>query len=200
MQRHRCNRITLDLMSLNYRYEPRFKAWGTIIRLQMTRLYPLFQRLWLKAYRYSLAFQQGVTRGCLLLKSSVSWNHAKKLHWNLTKPREISFNYPKSLKIGLNSLKFIQKSCFRLYVISDYWFGVDFSNFLFLFSFLQTYKHPEWTGPYLGPKPSDECKRDFSEEQLRAGEGMIGLQAGSNKGATQAGQSLGATRKILLGK
>ena len=63
-----------------------------------------------------------------------------------------------------------------------------------------TYKHPEWKGPYLGPKPSEECKRDFTEEQLRAGEGMIGLQAGSNKGATQAGQSIGATRKILLGK
>lgn len=64
----------------------------------------------------------------------------------------------------------------------------------------QTYKHPEWKGPWLGPKPSEECKRDFTEEQLRAGEGMIGLQAGSNKGATQAGQSIGATRKILLGK
>ncbi|CAL1689467.1 unnamed protein product [Lasius platythorax] len=63
-----------------------------------------------------------------------------------------------------------------------------------------TYKHPEWKGPYLGPKPADECKREFTEEQLRAGEGLIGLQAGSNKGATQAGQSIGATRKILLGK
>ncbi|KAM0725385.1 Muscle-specific protein 20 [Formica fusca] len=63
-----------------------------------------------------------------------------------------------------------------------------------------TYKHPEWKGPYLGPKPSEECKREFTEEQLRAGEAVIGLQAGSNKGATQAGQSIGATRKILLGK
>uniref|UniRef100_A0A0K8SLT4 Transgelin n=2 Tax=Lygus hesperus TaxID=30085 RepID=A0A0K8SLT4_LYGHE len=63
-----------------------------------------------------------------------------------------------------------------------------------------TYKHPEWTGPNLGPKPADECKRDFTEEQLRAGESIIGLQAGSNKGATQAGQNLGAGRKILLGK
>ncbi|KAF3420466.1 hypothetical protein E2986_14086 [Frieseomelitta varia] len=32
-----------------------------------------------------------------------------------------------------------------------------------------TYKHPEWNGPYLGPKPADECKREFTEEQLRAG-------------------------------
>ncbi|XP_071452363.1 muscle-specific protein 20 [Hetaerina americana] len=64
----------------------------------------------------------------------------------------------------------------------------------------QTYKHAEWKGPYLGPKPSDECKREFTEEQLRAGETIIGLQAGQNKGASQAGQNLGAGRKILLGK
>ncbi|GLV35624.1 Muscle protein 20 [Carabus blaptoides fortunei] len=62
-----------------------------------------------------------------------------------------------------------------------------------------TYKHPEFKGPWLGPKPSDECKRDFSEEQLKAGQTIIGLQAGSNKGATQAGQNMGAGRKILLG-
>ncbi|XP_015117267.1 muscle-specific protein 20 [Diachasma alloeum] len=63
-----------------------------------------------------------------------------------------------------------------------------------------TYLHPEWKGPYLGPKPSEECKRDFSEEQLRAGQTIVGLQAGSNKGATQAGSNMGAGRKIILGK
>lgn len=64
----------------------------------------------------------------------------------------------------------------------------------------QTYRHPEWKGPYLGPKPADEAKRDFSEETLQAGKTIIGLQAGSNKGATQAGQNIGAGRKIILGK
>jgi hypothetical protein len=62
------------------------------------------------------------------------------------------------------------------------------------------YKHPEWRGPWLGPRPSEENKREFSEQQLRAGEAIIGLQAGTNKGATQAGQSFGASRKIILGK
>uniref|UniRef100_A0A1B0AF76 Transgelin n=1 Tax=Glossina pallidipes TaxID=7398 RepID=A0A1B0AF76_GLOPL len=62
------------------------------------------------------------------------------------------------------------------------------------------YKHAEFQGPFLGPKPADECKRDFTEEQLKAGQTVIGLQAGTNKGATQAGQNLGAGRKILLGK
>lgn len=62
------------------------------------------------------------------------------------------------------------------------------------------YKHPEFHGPWLGPKPAEENRREWTEEQLRAGEGVIGLQAGTNKGATQAGQNFGASRKILLGK
>ncbi|KAL1139358.1 hypothetical protein AAG570_006342, partial [Ranatra chinensis] len=62
------------------------------------------------------------------------------------------------------------------------------------------YKHPEWRGPWLGPRPSEEHRREWSEEQLRAGECVIGLQAGQNKGATQAGQNFGASRKIILGK
>ncbi|ENN82137.1 hypothetical protein YQE_01477, partial [Dendroctonus ponderosae] len=64
----------------------------------------------------------------------------------------------------------------------------------------QTYRHSEWPGPWLGPKPSEENKRDFSEEQLKAGQTIIGLQAGQNKGATQAGQNIGAGRKIIIGK
>lgn len=64
----------------------------------------------------------------------------------------------------------------------------------------QTYRHPEWNGPYLGPKPSEEAKREFSEETLKAGQTIIGLQAGQNKGASQAGQNIGASRKIIIGK
>jgi transgelin len=52
----------------------------------------------------------------------------------------------------------------------------------------------------LGPKPSEENKRDFDEETLNAGKTIIGLQAGQNKGASQAGQNMGAGRKIILGK
>lgn len=50
--------------------------------------------------------------------------------------------------------------------------------------------------PAFGPKPSSENKRDFTEEQLRAGENVIGLQAGFNKGASQAGQNFGNTRHM----
>lgn len=56
--------------------------------------------------------------------------------------------------------------------------------------------HPEWPGPFLGPKPAEENKRDFSEEQLRAGEAVISLQYGTNKGANQSGQNFGNTRHM----
>ncbi|XP_071529438.1 muscle-specific protein 20 isoform X2 [Panulirus ornatus] len=63
-----------------------------------------------------------------------------------------------------------------------------------------TYLHPEWTGPWLGPRPAEENKREFSEEVLAASKTHIGLQAGSNKGATQAGDNVGAQRRVILGK
>jgi len=43
---------------------------------------------------------------------------------------------------------------------------------------------------------SEEHKREFTEEQLRAGEGHIGLQAGYNKGATQSGINIGKPRSV----
>ena len=51
--------------------------------------------------------------------------------------------------------------------------------------------------PAIGPKEAESNKREFTEEQLRAGQGVIGLQAGSNRGASQAGQNFGKTRQIL---
>lgn len=49
----------------------------------------------------------------------------------------------------------------------------------------------------FGPKEATENKRDFTEEQLKAGQNVIGLQMGTNKGASQAGQSFGKQRMII---
>ena len=54
-----------------------------------------------------------------------------------------------------------------------------------------------YRGPALGPKEASANPRVFSEEQKRAGDGIIGLQAGYNKGATQSGQNFGKTRAII---
>lgn len=48
----------------------------------------------------------------------------------------------------------------------------------------------------IGPKEADKNERQFSEEQLRAGQTVISLQYGSNKGATQSGINFGNTRHM----
>lgn len=51
-------------------------------------------------------------------------------------------------------------------------------------------------GPVLGPKESQANKREFTDEQLAAGQNVIGLQMGTNKGASQKGMSFGTSRHI----
>lgn len=48
----------------------------------------------------------------------------------------------------------------------------------------------------IGPKEAEANKRNFSEDVLRGGQKVIGLQYGSNKGATQSGISFGNTRHM----
>ncbi|XP_055373271.1 myophilin isoform X2 [Condylostylus longicornis] len=50
--------------------------------------------------------------------------------------------------------------------------------------------------PSIGPKEADKNVRQFSEEQLRAGQNIISLQYGSNKGANQSGINFGNTRHM----
>ncbi|XP_013772171.1 myophilin-like [Limulus polyphemus] len=57
-------------------------------------------------------------------------------------------------------------------------------------------RHPEWHGPCIGPKPAEQNKRDFTKEQLRASEGIIHLQYGTNKGANASGLNFGNTRHM----
>ena len=54
---------------------------------------------------------------------------------------------------------------------------------------------------YTFPKPqvASENKRNFDDDVLKAGQSMIGLQYGTNKGASQAGMTpYGASRQIRL--
>ena len=49
-----------------------------------------------------------------------------------------------------------------------------------------TQHHQDYTGPAIGPKMSTKNERNFSEEQIRRNrDAVIGLQAGTNIGATQ---------------
>ncbi|XP_067122431.1 myophilin [Centruroides vittatus] len=48
----------------------------------------------------------------------------------------------------------------------------------------------------MGPKEADPNIRQFSEEQLKAGQNVISLQYGSNKGANASGINFGNTRHM----
>lgn len=48
----------------------------------------------------------------------------------------------------------------------------------------------------IGPKEAEKNERVFSEEKLKAGQTIIGLQMGSNKGANQSGINFGNTRHM----
>ncbi|EDV25254.1 uncharacterized protein TRIADDRAFT_25453 [Trichoplax adhaerens] len=53
-----------------------------------------------------------------------------------------------------------------------------------------------FTGPTIGVKIATENKREFTEEQLAAGQTVTSLQMGSNKGATASGINFGNTRHM----
>ncbi|XP_042354936.1 transgelin-like [Plectropomus leopardus] len=46
-------------------------------------------------------------------------------------------------------------------------------------------------------RKAQENRRDFTEQQLSEGKSVIGLQMGTNKGASQAGMSYGRPRQII---
>lgn len=66
-----------------------------------------------------------------------------------------------------------------------------------LTAFGRTCLNKGYSGPTLGPKMAEKHEREWTEDQLREGrQGIIGLQAGSNKGASQAGINMGKQRMI----
>ena len=52
-------------------------------------------------------------------------------------------------------------------------------------------------GPVIGKKMATENKRAFDESVMKAGQSVIGLQYGSNKGASQAGMTAYGTGRQI---
>ncbi|KAM4565755.1 transgelin isoform 1-T1 [Odontesthes bonariensis] len=84
----------------------------------------------------------------------------------------------------------------------DLWEGKDLAAVQRTLSALGSLAVTKDEGTYNGDpnwffKKAQENKRDFSDEQMKAGKNVIGLQMGSNKGASQEGMSYGRARQIL---
>jgi len=54
-----------------------------------------------------------------------------------------------------------------------------------------------WAGPALGVKVATENKREFEESVLKEGQNVIGLQYGTNKGASQQGMAAYGTGRQI---
>lgn len=62
---------------------------------------------------------------------------------------------------------------------------------------IEAQSHPDYQGPAIWPRKSETNRRTWTEDQLKAGQQVISLQYGTNKGASQAGMSFGKTRMII---
>lgn len=63
---------------------------------------------------------------------------------------------------------------------------------------MEAQSKPGYSGPDgYWPKKSEKNVREFTDEQMKAGQSVVSLQYGSNKGATQAGMNIGKGRSIL---
>lgn len=62
---------------------------------------------------------------------------------------------------------------------------------------VEAQSRPGYSGEMVWPKKVEENRRTFTEDQLKAGQQIISLQYGTNKGASQAGMNFGKQRKIL---
>lgn len=63
---------------------------------------------------------------------------------------------------------------------------------------IEAQSRPGYNGPEgFWPKKTGKNVREFTDEQQRAGANVIGLQMGTNKGASQAGMTMGKQRMVI---
>ncbi|XP_046891367.1 transgelin isoform X2 [Hypomesus transpacificus] len=84
----------------------------------------------------------------------------------------------------------------------DLWEGKDLAAVQRTLMALGSLAVTKEDGTYRGDpnwffKKAQENRRDFSDDQLKEGKNVIGLQMGTNKGASQQGMSYGRPRQIL---
>jgi len=109
---------------------------------------------------------------------------------------ELAFKQMENIEIFLNAASKYGVPQNSLFPSSDLFDGKNMAMVLNTILQLGTEcQRNGFSGPTIGPKPSEKHVVQFTHEQLKAGQGIIGLQAGTNKCASQAGMKFGP-RKI----
>lgn len=109
---------------------------------------------------------------------------------------ELAFKQMENIEIFLNAASKYGVQQNSLFPSSDLFDGKNMAMVLNTILQLGTEcQRNGFSGPTIGPKPSEKHIVHFTHEQLKAGQGIIGLQAGTNKCASQKGMKFGP-RKI----
>lgn len=111
------------------------------------------------------------------------------------KKSSMAFKCMETITLFLSSCSKLGVLDHELFQTCDLWEQQNMSSVLTCLQSLAR-KAPKWGKAGLGPKESSENRRSFTEQQMKAGDSIISLQYGCNKGATQAGINFGNTRHM----
>jgi hypothetical protein len=113
---------------------------------------------------------------------------------NLNTPATMAFKQMEAINLFLKAIEKYVKKIDQFQTVDLYEAG-NMVQVITTIEALGRALVPEKRG--YGVAESKGEKREFTEEQLKAGQNVIGLQMGSNKGASQAGQNFGKSRMIV---
>jgi len=147
-------------------------------------------------------FQNWLKDGCLL-SELINSLYGDNKPIKKVQSSSMAFKQMEQISQFLNAAEKYGVTKADLFQTVDLWEGKDLAavqrTLMALGSIAVTKDDGNYRGdPNLFHKKSQENKREFSDEQLNEGKCVIGLQMGTNKGASQAGMTgYGRPRQII---
>lgn len=123
--------------------------------------------------------QEALKDGVFLLQVLQAINPAKTIKINSS---TMAFKMMENIAKFLEEVEAMGVSKIDLFQTVDLFEGQNMPQVINgLAAFGRKLQTGSYDGPIFGPSAATENKREFTEEQLRAGERLIGLRAGSNQ-------------------
>ncbi len=114
------------------------------------------------------------------------------------KPTTMPFKQMETIGMFLDAVKKYGVSEKDAFVTLDLFEANDLAQVISTLFALDRKAHKQgWDGPILSPKEADENVRTFDAQTLQEGKKIIGLQAGSNVGASQSGMGAPGTQRQI---
>ncbi|XP_076138748.1 transgelin isoform X1 [Alosa pseudoharengus] len=147
-----------------------------------------------------LGFQAWLKDGCVLcelINSVCADKHVKKIQKS-----DMAFKQMEQISQFLNAAERFGVQKTDMFQTVDLWEGKDLASVQRTLMAVGSIAVSNEDGSFKGNpdwffKKAQENRRDFSDSQIKDGKNVIGLQMGSNKGASQSGMSYGRPRQIM---